>query len=62
VVARERGAGELSEEARRALLDVVAAVHRLHDSMPPPSPEEQARIEATRQRNAERNRRWRGER
>jgi hypothetical protein len=61
VVASVHGAADMDDRARRALLDVVAAAHRLHDSMPPPTAEEQARIEAARARNRERNRRWRGE-
>lgn len=36
-VASVRGSGDLDDRARRALLDVVAAAHRRHASMPTPA-------------------------
>ncbi|WP_431728646.1 hypothetical protein [Verrucosispora sp. TAA-831] len=61
VIARARVSPDIGDEGRRALRDVIAAAVRLHESLPPPSPEEAARVEAVRARNRERNRRLRGE-
>lgn len=61
IVASVRGAGELSDEGRRALLDVVAAAHRLEAELDAADPGRAARQEAAIQRIRERGRRWRGE-
>jgi aminoglycoside phosphotransferase (APT) family kinase protein len=60
VVASVRMSGEMDDRARRAWLDVVAAVHRMDaelDAADPGRAEWQAAAVA---RIRERNRRWRG--
>jgi hypothetical protein len=60
VIARARVSPDITDEGRRALRNVIEAAIRLHESQPAPSPEEQARVEAVRARNRERNRRLGG--
>lgn len=60
VIARARVSPDINDEGRAALRELIEAAIRLHESQPPPSPEEQARVDAVRARNRERNRRLGG--
>lgn len=61
VVASVRMTGEMDERARRAWLDVVAAVHRMDAEEDAADPGRGARQQAAIERIRERGRRWRGE-
>ncbi|WP_146605843.1 hypothetical protein [Micromonospora craterilacus] len=60
VIAVARVSPELTDEGRRALRNVIGAAIRLHESQPPPSREEQARVDAVWARHRERLRRLGG--
>ncbi|MFB6392565.1 hypothetical protein [Polymorphospora lycopeni] len=61
VVASVRGSGELPEEARRALLNVVEAAKRLQAEQDAADPSRIVRWEEGQQRIRERVARWRRE-
>ncbi|MEV5211404.1 hypothetical protein AB0K35_28410 [Micromonospora sp. NPDC053740] len=61
VVASVRVAGELDEESRGHLLNIVKAALRREAELDAADPWRAARQEAAAERIRERNRRWRGE-